>query len=64
MAFFLLSTDRLSSDSKAYNLLNIIGATFLGISAWMLDSVPFIILESIWALAGIYGLINSRKGLF
>ncbi len=62
LAFFLLSTDRLRSDGKAYNLLNILGAVFLGISAWMLDSLPFVILETIWAVAGIYGFIKSRKG--
>jgi len=63
-AFFLLSTDRLKADSKAYNLLNIAGATLLGISAYMIGSGAFVILEITWTLAAIYGLIKSRRGLF
>lgn len=63
LAFFLLSTDRLKPDGKVYNILNIAGAVLLGISAYMLNSIPFVILEAIWALAGVYGLFMSKKGV-
>lgn len=61
LAFFLLSTDKLSSDSKAYNGLNILGASMLGVSAWMIGSVPFVILEAIWVIAAVYGFVKSKK---
>jgi hypothetical protein len=63
LAFFLLSTGKLKADGKLYNLINILGAGLAGISAYMIDSIPFVILESIWVVAAIYGLLTSRKGL-
>jgi hypothetical protein len=64
LAFYMLSTGRLKSDSKMYNLMNILGAGLAGIAAYMIDSMPFVILESIWVAAAVYGLFNSRKGIF
>lgn len=43
--------------------MNIAGAALLGWGAILIDSVPFIILEAIWVVAAIYGLLKSRKGL-
>jgi hypothetical protein len=63
LAFFLLSTGKLKADGKLYNLMNIVGAGLAGISAYMINSVPFVILESIWVGAAVYGLFTSRKGL-
>jgi hypothetical protein len=63
LAFYLLSTERLKADSKMYNLMNIFGAGMAGYAAWLIGSAPFIVLESIWVAAAVYGLFNSRKGL-
>lgn len=62
-AFVLNQTNRLSPDSKWYNILNIIGGFLLTYYAWVLGSIPFLILEAAWALFASYKLIQlwSKK---
>ncbi len=48
---------KLSSDSVAYNALNILGGGILIYYAYSLNSVPFLILEGVWAGFAAYNLI-------
>ena len=63
LPFALLSIGKLRADGKLYNLMNIFGATLLGIGAYIGDAIPFVILEAIWVGAAVYGLVTSKKGV-
>jgi hypothetical protein len=64
-AFVLNQLHRLSPDSISYNVLNIVGGILLTFYAWILSSIPFLILESVWATFALYRLLqllNQRRG--
>jgi uncharacterized membrane protein len=61
VAYFLNLTNRISQESLAYILLNLIGAAIAGIASLMLRYWPFIVLESIWTLVSFVALFGRRK---
>lgn len=61
IAFALNIARKISPESKSYLLLNIIGAGMAGISSYMIQFWPFVVLESVWVIATIAALIKSFK---
>ena len=47
----------ITESSKSYILLNICGAGILVFHAIEVNSIPFMILEAVWAMFAIYKLI-------
>lgn len=43
-------------ESKEYNILNILGSTFLIFYAYALSSWPFLILNIVWAIVAVWKL--------
>ena len=60
-SYFLNVFGRVSADSTGYMLGNFVGATLACISSVLINYVPFIILEGVWALVSLVAL--ARKGL-
>ena len=60
-AFALNLFKKVTQDSLIYNIFNIIGAGLLAYYAYVLNSVPFLILQTIWILFAVYKLIFSNK---
>ncbi|HEX7122193.1 MAG TPA: hypothetical protein VF178_07460 [Gemmatimonadaceae bacterium] len=60
-AFVLNLMRVLRADSLPYLALNAIGAGLAGWSAWLIDFMPFVILEGTWAAAAIVGLVRQAK---
>jgi hypothetical protein len=60
-AFVLNLLKKISADSSAYLLMNIIGALLAGISSFMIDFWPFVILESVWVIASLIPLFKKIK---
>ena len=60
-AFALNLFKKVTQDSLIYNIFNIIGAGLLAYYAYVLNSLPFLILETIWILFAVYKLIFSNK---
>jgi len=54
--YFLLSTKKLSSDSKVYHLLNLIGAIGIAISTLKTISWTSMTLSIIWAIIAIFSI--------
>lgn len=56
---FVLNLLKVSeSDTMTYNILNIAGCLLLTFYAIKLNSIPFLILESVWGLFAVYKLIT------
>jgi hypothetical protein len=61
LAFLLLTLNRLKPEDKTYNVLNLAGAALAGYGSYLINAIPFVILEGVWALVAIYALIKNRK---
>jgi hypothetical protein len=61
IAFALNIAKKISPESRSYLLLNIVGAGMAGISSYMIQFWPFVILESVWVIASFVPLIKSFK---
>ena len=62
IAFLLNLYKKLSADSKAYALLNFIGAGICCFASYMIHFYPFVILESIWAIVALISLFKVPRG--
>lgn len=60
--FILSQTDRLDPGSYAYLLLNLIGAAILTVLAYQDQRWGFVLLEGVWALVALLGLIVRFLG--
>ena len=59
IAFLLNLNKALSTESKIYSLLNIVGAGLCGVSAYMINFYPFVILEGVWVAVAAFSLFKS-----
>lgn len=60
-AFVLNLLKRMSADGYAYSALNLLGAGLACYSSYLIDFMPFVILEGVWAIAAAVAL--GRKTL-
>jgi hypothetical protein len=61
LAFVLNLAKMLKAESAPYLLLNLVGAGLACLSSWMIDFMPFVILEGTWAIATLVALIRSQR---
>lgn len=58
LAFLLNLLKKISSNSLAYILMNIVGAGMACVASWLIHYIPFVILEGVWTLVSIIALAN------
>ncbi len=58
IAFFLQSFKFIKAESYSYCLLNLFGAAIAGYASWLIPFIPFVILEGVWCLVALVGLIK------
>ncbi len=61
LAFILSTLNYISNTSKLYFVLNSIGGGFACYGSYLLQSMPFIILEFTWTLVALVGLVKCLK---
>ncbi len=61
LAYILNVMGKLKSKDLAFILLNLIGAGMACLASVIMDYLPFIILEGVWAIVSIISLINYYK---
>ncbi|WP_036678127.1 CBU_0592 family membrane protein [Daejeonella oryzae] len=59
IAFLLNLYKVLDTESKLYMILNIAGAGLCGISSYMIQFYPFVILEGVWVAVAAVSLLKS-----
>jgi hypothetical protein len=62
VAFLLNLYKKLPAQSKAYGLLNLIGAGICCLSSFMISFYPFVVLEGAWAFVALLSLFNVPRG--
>ncbi len=58
LAYFLLVHKDLTSRSKMYQWMNIIGSLMLGINTLVLKAYPSFLTNIIWFFIGLYGIFH------
>lgn len=61
LAFVLNLLKKLKPDSLIYLLLNVFGAGLAGVSSYMIEFCPFVVLEAVWVFASLIPLLNKIK---
>jgi hypothetical protein len=62
LAFVLNLAKILKAEGIPYLALNLIGAGLACASSWMIDFMPFVILEGTWAAATLVALVRTLTG--
>lgn len=58
IAFLLNLLGKISRDGLLYILMNAAGAGLACIASWLINYIPFVILEGMWTLVSLFALIN------
>jgi len=58
LAFLLNLLKKISSNSLPYILMNIIGAGLACLASWLINYIPFVILEASWTIVSLLALFN------
>ena len=56
IAFVLNQRGQLSERHPAFLAMNLVGAALCATSAWLVQFIPFVVLESVWSLVAGWGL--------
>lgn len=59
--FALAQTGRMPTDKIPYLALNAVGSTALAVDAGVTQQWGFLLLESVWALVSVIGLIRQAQ---
>ncbi|MBS1947399.1 MAG: hypothetical protein JST47_06495 [Bacteroidetes bacterium] len=59
VAFFLNLFKFISHDSRAYIILNVAGAGLSCYASWLINYMPFVILEAIWCIAALAAFVKK-----
>jgi hypothetical protein len=60
IAFLLNLYGKLPVTSKLYASLNFLGAAICCFAAWLVSFYPFVVLEGIWAIFGLFSLFKKQ----
>jgi hypothetical protein len=60
-AFIAAQRGRLSTQSRSYLILNLVGASVLAVLAALERQYGFLLLEGSWALVAAHSLIAARR---
>jgi hypothetical protein len=58
IAFVLNQRRTISEHSRTFLSMNMIGALLCAYSAWLVSFMPFVVLETVWALFAAWGLLR------
>ena len=60
-AFFLNLFGWMKTDSRAYQALNAIGAGIACYASYLIDFLPFVVLEGTWSIVAVSAFLHKRK---
>jgi hypothetical protein len=61
-AFAASQAGRLPINSQIYLALNFVGSAILAVLAWIDQQLGFLLLEGVWAIVSLWGLVQLMRG--
>lgn len=61
LAYILQILNKLKNGDLAFILLNLFGASLACLASILMNYLPFVILEGVWALTSLFSLIKFKK---
>lgn len=61
IAYFLNIFSLIKKDGVLFYVLNILGGVISSFSSYLIQFWPFVILEGVWAIISVIGLLKSIK---
>lgn len=61
LAYFFNIFGIIKKDGSLYFILNIVGAGLACYASYLIDFLPFVILEATWVIVSVLGLVKSIK---
>ena len=61
IAFLLNQSGKWSRESRSYDAANVIGSLLLLIYSYLLGSMPFMVLNTVWLLVSLRDVIKSYR---
>lgn len=61
LAYFLNIFSWIKKEGILFYLMNIIGASIACFTSYLINYLPFVILEGTWAIVSVVGLLKSIK---
>jgi hypothetical protein len=62
VAYAAAQLGALNQRSRVYLVLNLVGSAVLAVLAWYEDQWGFLLLEGVWAVVSLWGLIRVQRG--
>ena len=59
IAFLLNLFKKINPEHWFYGSLNVVGAGLCGVSAYLINFYPFVVLEGVWVLVSLASLIKN-----
>jgi amino acid permease len=61
LAYFLNIFSWIKKDGVLFYMMNIVGASIACFTSYLINYIPFVILEGTWAIVSVIGLQKSIK---
>lgn len=61
LAYFLVSTKKVSPTSKEYQFMNLLGAIGIVVNSLVHGALPSVGLNVVWSLIAVYGILKVIK---
>ena len=61
LAFILNLLNKISRESLSYIVMNVSGAALACYASYLINYIPFIILEGIWTIVSLVALLKYHK---
>ena len=61
LAYFLNTMKSVPENGKLFFMLNTIGGALSCYAAVLINFIPFVVLEAIWTIVSVYGLLKTAK---
>jgi len=61
LAYFLLIHKNLTSRSRMYQWMNIIGSLLLAVNTFTIKAYPSFVTNFLWFLVGLYGMFHAVR---
>jgi hypothetical protein len=62
IAFAAAQFGVMDQRSRIYLALNLVGSAVLAILAWREEQWGFVLLETVWVLVSLWGLVQAQRG--